>query len=138
MVPDLAWALLIVILSILTGWLGIRAWKSPQGWIKWPGSLLSGIAALILLVILVLGLLPTPRDVAPIPTPGHTGAPDNAPTSPAVVGSPRTLTVAPGGSIQAAVDQAKPGDTVRVSPGVYHEAIKVHTDNVTLQGIPDG
>jgi plastocyanin len=37
-------------------------------------------------------------------------------------------------SIQAAVDAAEPGDLVLVSPGVYHEAVKVTTPYLTIRG----
>ena len=56
------------------------------------------------------------------------------------------IRVAPGQSIQAAVDRALPGDLITVSPGTYHEAgrpcptvpaetcaVVVTTDNLTLQ-----
>ncbi|MFD9225840.1 right-handed parallel beta-helix repeat-containing protein [Streptomyces sp. NPDC060064] len=37
-------------------------------------------------------------------------------------------------TINAALDRARPGDLVLVSPGVYHESVKVRTDRVVLRG----
>ena len=37
-------------------------------------------------------------------------------------------------SIQAAVDAASSGDTVRVPPGIYHENVLVTKDNITIEG----
>ncbi len=137
MLANIIWVLLLVLLAGLFGWLVLSSWKNPKGWIKWPGSILSGIVVLLILAILVTGFLPTPVDVAPVPTASHVGAPDNAPTAPVAAAAPHTWTVQPGGSIQAAVDQAQPGDTIQVAAGVYHEAVKVTKDSLTLQGMPD-
>lgn len=47
-------------------------------------------------------------------------------------------TVKPGQSIQAAVDQARPGDTIEVEPGTYKEQVLVDIDNITLRGRKNG
>lgn len=39
-------------------------------------------------------------------------------------------------SIQAAVDAAAPGETIRVKPGRYHESVVITTDDLTLTGQP--
>lgn len=38
-------------------------------------------------------------------------------------------------TIQAAVDAAEPGDLVLISPGVYNEAVKVTTEDLTIRGL---
>lgn len=38
-------------------------------------------------------------------------------------------------TIQAAVDAAKPGDLVLIGPGVYHEAVEVATEDLTIRGL---
>lgn len=43
--------------------------------------------------------------------------------------------VTSGKSIQEAVKNAKPGDLIRIFPGVYHETVYIDKDNITLQGI---
>ncbi len=48
---------------------------------------------------------------------------------------PMTHVVHPGESIQKAVDAAGSGDTVLVTPGVYHESVKVSTPGLTLRGV---
>jgi parallel beta-helix repeat protein len=65
---------------------------------------------------------PRPAGMAPAPEP---------PRSP----GPRTITVAAGTSIQAAVDQAMPGDTIEVEPGTYRESVLVDIDRITLRGL---
>ncbi|MFI8823683.1 nitrous oxide reductase family maturation protein NosD [Streptomyces sp. NPDC053431] len=42
--------------------------------------------------------------------------------------------VNPGESIQKAVDAAQPGDTIVLSPGTYHESVRISTPHLTLRG----
>ncbi|HEU4391879.1 MAG TPA: parallel beta-helix domain-containing protein, partial [Blastocatellia bacterium] len=62
-------------------------------------------------------------------------------------GAPRTesadrpaqvITVKAGESIQAAVDRARPGDTIEVEPGTYSEMVAVDLDGITLRGLAAG
>jgi parallel beta-helix repeat protein len=46
--------------------------------------------------------------------------------------------VAPGQSIQAAVDASQPGDTVQLQAGTYHESVTIPIDNLTLRGAGSG
>jgi parallel beta-helix repeat protein len=46
-----------------------------------------------------------------------------------------TFTVAPGQSIQAAVDRCRPGDRIEVLPGTYHESVTIDFDDIELVGI---
>lgn len=53
----------------------------------------------------------------------------------AETGEPRTLTVQPGESIQDVVDLARPGDTVMIAYGTYHERVVVDFNDITILGI---
>jgi hypothetical protein len=50
---------------------------------------------------------------------------------------PQTITVAAGESIQSAVDRARPGDTVEIPYGIYHERVVIDLSDLTLHGVPN-
>lgn len=47
----------------------------------------------------------------------------------------KVLEVKNGQSIQAAVNQAQPGDTIKVFPGTYKETVYIDKDDITLSGV---
>ena len=100
-------------------------------------TLFIAFGILIVLFVLALGFWPVAEDKPQVGEGGQAGDP-NPPASADARGTGRTITVNPGELIQDAVDQAKPGDIVSVMPGVYHEAVLVQTENLTLQGVVAG
>jgi Right handed beta helix region len=44
------------------------------------------------------------------------------------------IKVGPGESIQAAIDQADPGDTIKLAPGTYQQNVQIKKDGITLKG----
>jgi parallel beta-helix repeat protein len=50
----------------------------------------------------------------------------------------KTIVVHPGQSIQKAVNNAEPGDTIKVQAGVYQQSVLIKKSGLTLQGAGDG
>jgi parallel beta-helix repeat protein len=53
----------------------------------------------------------------------------------AFTASAEVLTVTDGQSIQSAVNRAKPGDTIRIEPGLYKETVYVDKDDLHISGV---
>lgn len=46
----------------------------------------------------------------------------------------KRIVIGPGQSIQKAIDKAKPGTTIVLKPGVYHQSVQIRKDRITLRG----
>ena len=46
----------------------------------------------------------------------------------------KRIVIGPGQSIQQAIDSAKPGTTIVLRPGVYHQSVLIRKDRITLRG----
>jgi parallel beta-helix repeat protein len=79
--------------------------------------------------------LPVVARRAPLPARARSEARARTAADPPVPRGPLTHTVKAGGSIQRAVDAARPGDTIEVEPGTYEESVLVDVDRVTLRGL---
>jgi parallel beta-helix repeat protein len=55
----------------------------------------------------------------------------------AAAGGGHEFEVNPGESIQAAVDQARSGDTVLINYGIYHERVVIDLNDITILGVPN-
>jgi hypothetical protein len=82
--------------------------------------------AAALVGVLVTALLGGGCSASPTGTAGH--GPGN-PARPTTIRVPEHAA-----TINSALDKARPGDLVLVSPGVYHESVTVRTDRVVLRG----
>lgn len=49
----------------------------------------------------------------------------------------QTMTVQSGETIQSVVDRARPGDTIEVPYGIYHERVVIDISDLTLRGVPN-
>ncbi|HLE30123.1 MAG TPA: parallel beta-helix domain-containing protein [Anaerolineales bacterium] len=100
-------------------------------------SLLGGLLAVVIAGVLALGFWPAAPDVPKLGGHGKAGDP-TPPNNPDRRGAGQVVSVQAGESIQAAVDRAQPGDTIRVMPGVYNEEVLVSAESITLEGVVQG
>jgi hypothetical protein len=54
---DIVGVTILVVLTVFFGFLTVRAWKAKSRWLKWIGTLLSGLLTLIPALMLVLAII---------------------------------------------------------------------------------
>lgn len=104
---------------------------------KWFLGILGGLLALVVVAVLALGFWPVAADVPQVGAGGKAGDP-SPPTNPDRRGTGAVIEVKAGESIQAAIDKAQPGDTIRIQPGTYQETLLVQKESITLEGVVNG
>ncbi len=93
-----------------------------QGTSRNPAIALAALAAVVLWVGCSDDPMRAPdTDVLSGPLAARFGSPD--------------IVVPPGGSIQAALDGASPGDVIHIEPGMYTEAVTVAKSGIKLVGL---
>ena len=97
---------------------------------SFPGSLL--LTAIILNVMILIGCK---KEITSLQDEQKSERNKNGESE--YEGSPK-LRVHPGGSIQAAVDAARPGTVILIDPGLYKEAIVVNKPGILLIGVSNG
>ena len=53
MIGNLLTWLVIVVVTVVFGWLTWRAWRAKRWFVKWPGVVLSGLLTLVLAAVSV-------------------------------------------------------------------------------------
>jgi parallel beta-helix repeat protein len=85
-------------------------------------------ACLVVVATLALGSTTGAADKSTVATPSIATPAANPPA---------TATVHPGGSIQAAIDAAHPGDVIAIESGTYREGVTITTPRLTIIGADD-
>lgn len=88
---------------------------------------------ILILLLTVLFFISCQKGIGPAPN-----GSDNTERSKTLQMEKPNITVNAGGSIQAAVDAANPGDIIQIQPAVYKEAIHVNKAGLKLVGLTHG
>lgn len=54
MIANIVFWLVLVLVTILFGWLVTRAWRATRWYVKWPGVVVTGLLTLVFALVTVL------------------------------------------------------------------------------------